>query len=134
MRRFSESVKTPKGAPAGRGPVWGESGMKVTQPRPALCDSSVHGDSPGKDPGEGSLSLLPGIFRTRDQIRVSRVARESFTTEPPGEPQVSISESPTLIADEKAPLENLLLHAGSILHISEQRSNSSHVNVLGRGK
>ena len=102
-------MKTLKGTPAGRGPVWGESGVKVTQLRPALCDSmdcsppgsSAHVDSPGKDTGVGSLSLR-GIFRTRDRTRVSRVARESFTTELPGKPRVSISVSSTLIANEKA--------------------------------
>ena len=41
----------------------------VTQPCPTLCHwtvgSSVHGDSPGKNPGVGSLSLLQGIFSTQ---------------------------------------------------------------------
>ena len=126
MRGGIRKLKTPKGAPAGRGPVWGESAVKVTQLRPALWDSmdcspagsSVHGDSPGKDTAVGSLSLR-GIFWTRDRTHVSRVARESFTTEPPGKPRVSISVSSTLIANEKARFINLLLHTGSILHISE---------------
>ena len=45
----------------------------VTQLCPTLCDpvdcsppgSSVHGDSPGKNTGGGSLSLLQGIFPTQ---------------------------------------------------------------------
>ena len=66
-RRFSENVKTPKGSSAGRVP----SQVKVTQPSPALCDSTdcgppgsfAPGDSPGNDTGVGCLSLLRGIFR-----------------------------------------------------------------------
>ena len=48
------------------------AGLIVAQSCPALCDpvdfslpgSSVHGDSPGKDTGVGSLSFLQGIFPT----------------------------------------------------------------------
>ena len=46
----------------------------VTQSCPTLCNqmdcspagSSVHGDSPGKNSGVGSLSLLQGIFPTQE--------------------------------------------------------------------
>ena len=54
----------------------------VTQLCLTLCDpmdcsslgSSVHGDSPGKNTGVGSLSLLQGIFRPRNQAGVSCTA------------------------------------------------------------
>ena len=47
---------------------------KLLQLCPALCDptegsppgSSVHGDSPGKNSGVGSLSLFQGIFLTQE--------------------------------------------------------------------
>ena len=47
--------------------------MKITQSYPPLCDpmdcslpgSCVHGDSPGKNTGVGSHSLLQGIFPTQ---------------------------------------------------------------------
>ena len=64
----------------------------VAQSRPTLCDpidcspsgSSVHWDSPGKNTGVGSHSLLEGIFPTQ----VSRTAgRFSLPAEPPGKPK-----------------------------------------------
>ena len=47
--------------------------LQVTQSCPTLCNpvncsppgSSVHGDSPGKNPGMGSHALLQGIFPTQ---------------------------------------------------------------------
>ena len=47
--------------------------------------SSVHGDSPGKNTGVGSHSLLQGIFLTRDQTLVSCIAESlpSESTEKP---------------------------------------------------
>ena len=42
--------------------------MKVAQSCPTLCDPmdyTVHRDAPGQNTGEGSLSLLQGIFPTQ---------------------------------------------------------------------
>ena len=71
----------------------------VIQLCPTLCDpvncsppgSSVHGDSPGKNTGEGSLSLLQGIFPTQGSNPGLCVAGRFFTPEPPGK---SIQEWP----------------------------------------
>ena len=58
----------------------------VAQPCPTLrpmdCSppcSSVHGDSPGKDSGQGCHFLLQGIFSTRDWTWVSCTVGGSFT-------------------------------------------------------
>ena len=40
----------------------------------ASADSSLHGDSPGKNTGVGCHSLLQGIFPTQDQTQVSLIA------------------------------------------------------------
>ena len=45
----------------------------------SLPGSSVHGDSPGKNTGLGSHSLLQGIFLTRDQTLVSCTADRAST-------------------------------------------------------
>ena len=37
-------------------------------------------NSPGQNTGVGSLSLLQGIFPTRDQTQVSRIAGRFFTS------------------------------------------------------
>ena len=47
-------------------------------------DSSVHGDSPGKNIGGGSLSLLQGIFPTQGSNPGLCIAGRFFTPEPPG--------------------------------------------------
>ena len=60
----------------------------VGQLCPTLCDpmecsppgSSVLGDSPGKNTGVGSLSLLQGIFPTRNWTGVSCIAGGFFTS------------------------------------------------------
>ena len=58
--------------------------------------SSVHGDSPGKNTGVGSHSLLQGIFLTRDQTLVSCIA-ESLPSESPEKPLPGIKPaSPAL--------------------------------------
>ena len=60
----------------------------------ALCDpmdcilpgSSIHGDSPGKNTGEGCRALLQGIFPTQGLNLVSSTADRFFTVEPPRSP------------------------------------------------
>ena len=63
----------------------------VTQSYLTLCDpmdcsppnSSVHGDSPGKNTAVGCHFLLQGIFPTQGPKRISCTAGRFFTTEPP---------------------------------------------------
>ena len=63
----------------------------VTQLYTTLCDpvdcspwdSSVHEDSPGKNIGGGSLSLLQGIFPTQGSNPGLSIAGRFFTPEPP---------------------------------------------------
>ena len=58
----------------------------VAQSCPTPCDlmncsvpgSFAHGDSPGKNTGVGSLSLLQRIFRPRDETQVSSTAGRFF--------------------------------------------------------
>ena len=53
--------------------IWEAQSALVTHSRPTLCDpincsppdSSVHGDSPGKNTGVGCHGLLQGIFPTQ---------------------------------------------------------------------
>ena len=62
----------------------------VTQSWPTLCESmacslpgsSVHWDSSGKNPGEGSHSLLQVIVPTRDWTWISHIAGRYFTIWP----------------------------------------------------
>ena len=59
-----------------------------------LCDpmdcsppgSSVHGDSPGEDTGEGCHALLQGIFPTQGSNPGLLHCRHSLQSEPPGKP------------------------------------------------
>ena len=48
--------------------------------------SSVHGDSPGKNTGEGCHALFQGSSWPRDLTQVSCIAGRFFTTEPRGKP------------------------------------------------
>ena len=68
----------------------------VHQSCPTLCDlmaccqpdSSVHGDSPGKRAGVGSLSFSRGSSQPRERTQVSHTRQaDSSPTEPPGEPK-----------------------------------------------
>ena len=60
----------------------------VAQSYPILCDpmdcsppgTSAHGDSPGKNTGEGCHVLLQGIFPTQDRIQVSLIAGRLSTS------------------------------------------------------
>ena len=56
--------------------------VKVTQSCPTLCDSMDCSpwDSPGQNTGVGSLSLLQGIFPTRDRTQVSHITGRFFTS------------------------------------------------------
>ena len=59
----------------------------VTQSCPTLCDpmncsspdSSVHGDSPGKNTGVGCHALLQGSFQPKDRTQASHIAGRFFT-------------------------------------------------------
>ena len=42
-------------------------------------ESSVRGDSPGKNPGVGSNALLLGIVLTEDPAQISGIAQGFFT-------------------------------------------------------
>ena len=76
--------------------------------RRTLCDSvdssppgsSVHGDSPGKNPGVGCHVLLQGIFLTRGSnpsLPASPALQaDSLPTEPPGKPSQEASSLPNL--------------------------------------
>ena len=74
-----------------RGVFWGkrECVCLVAQLCPTPCnpmdyslpDSSVHGDSPGKNTGVGSHSLLQGIFLTQGS---NPGLLDSLSSEPPG--------------------------------------------------
>ena len=59
-----------------------------TQSFLTLCDPVEYSfcpwNSPGKNTGVGSHSLLQGIFLTRDQTWVSCITGVFFTAEPPG--------------------------------------------------
>ena len=60
---------------------------EVAQLHPTLWDpvdcsppgSSVHGDSPGKNTGEGCIPCTWGSSQSRDQTQVSRITRGFFT-------------------------------------------------------
>ena len=53
-----------------------------------LSGSSVHGDSPGKNTGVGSHTLLQGIFPTQgSNPRSPAVQVDSLPYEPPGKPK-----------------------------------------------
>ena len=53
----------------------------------SLSGSSVHGDSPGKNTGEGCHSLLQGIFTTQGlNPRSPALQVDSLPSEPPGKP------------------------------------------------
>ena len=55
----------------------------------AAAGSSVHGDSPGKNTGVGSLSLLQGIFPTQESNQGSPALQaDSLPSELPGKPGV----------------------------------------------
>ena len=62
--------------------------VKVAQSCPTLCDpmgccppdSSVHGDSPGKNTGVDSCSLLQGIFPIQDRTQVSCIPGGFFAS------------------------------------------------------
>ena len=64
---------------------WGGGEVKWSESRSAMSDSvQPHGlhspwDSPGHNTGVGSCSLLQGVFPTRDQTQVSRIADRFFT-------------------------------------------------------
>ena len=49
-------------------------------------DSSVHGDSPGKNTGVGCHVLLQGVFPTQGSNPVSHIAANSLPSEPLGKP------------------------------------------------
>ena len=49
-------------------------------------DSSVYGDSPGKNTGVFCDALLQGIFPTQGSNHVSRMASGFLPSEPPGKP------------------------------------------------
>ena len=65
---------------------------RESESRSVVSDSlGLHGlyspwNSPGQSTGVGSLSLLQGIFPTRDQTQVSCIS-DSFFTEPQGKPK-----------------------------------------------
>ena len=48
--------------------------------------SSVHGDSPGKNTGVGSHSLLQGIFPTQGSTASAALQVDSLPSEPAGKP------------------------------------------------
>ena len=63
--------------------------VKVTQSCPTLCNPMNYlrphelcspWNSPGQNTGVGSLSLLQGIFPTRDRTQVSNIAGRFFTS------------------------------------------------------
>ena len=64
--------------------------MLVAQSYPTLCDSmdcslpgfSVHGDSPGKNTGVGSPSLLQVLFTTGTKPRSPALQADSSLSEP----------------------------------------------------
>ena len=77
--------------------------MPCIQSCPTLCDpvdvsppgSSVHGDSPGKNPAVGCRALLQGIFPTLDEpapLTSPALAGVSFTTSTACEVPVSSIE------------------------------------------
>ena len=72
------------------------SEVKVAQLCLTPCDpmdcsppgSSVHGNSPGKNTGVGSHSLLQGIFQNRDRTQVSYIAGSLYHLSHQGKAQV----------------------------------------------
>ena len=67
---------------------WDRSEVKVTQSCPTLWDPmDCPWISPGQNTGVGSLSLLQGIFPTRDWTQVSRIAGGFFTSWATGKPK-----------------------------------------------
>ena len=56
------------------------SAVLTLTPWTAACQTPLSMDSPGKDTGGGSHSLLQGIFQTQ----VSCTSGRFFTAEPPG--------------------------------------------------
>ena len=84
-------------------PFWRREYVFVTQSCPTLCDpvncsptgSSVHGDSPGKNSGVGSRSLLQRIFLTQGSS--PSLLQEGFLpSEPPWEAPEEGSEGKLL--------------------------------------
>ena len=86
----------------------------VIQSCPTLCDpvdcslsgSSVHGDSPGKNIGVSSHSLLHGIFPNQVSNPGLRIADGFLLSEPPGKPNClviadNIHRSPTALKGRK---------------------------------
>ena len=64
--------------------------VKVAQSCPTLCDPmgfSRPWNFPGQNTGVGSLSLLQGVFPTRDQTQASLIAGGSFTSWATGKPK-----------------------------------------------
>ena len=60
----------------------------------SLPDSSVHGDSLGKNTGVGCHFLLQGSSRSRDQTHVSCIsctAADSLPLAPPGKPSTTVT-------------------------------------------
>ena len=57
----------------------------------SLLDSSVHGDSPGKNTGVGCHALLQGIFLTEEsnlRLMSPALTGRFFTIVPPGYPHL----------------------------------------------
>ena len=84
----------------------------VTQLCPTLCDpmdhsppnSSIHGDSPGKNTGVGCHAFLQGICPTQGSTQVSRIAGGFFTILATKEARVYIvSVSRSVVSDSAMP-------------------------------
>ena len=68
--------------------------LLITQLCPTLCDSmdcsppgsSVHGDSPGKNTGVGSMPSTRGSSQPRDQTEDSALQEDSLPPESEGKP------------------------------------------------
>ena len=80
----------------------------VAQSCPTLCDpmdcsppgSSVHGDSPGKNPGVGCYALLQGCSQLRDRTQVSWIAGGFLTSWATREAHAQKQISPCATATE----------------------------------
>ena len=67
----------------------------VIQSCPTLCDpmdcsppgSSVHGVSPGNNPGVGCHAPFQGPYQPRDRTQVPALQADSLPSEPPGKPK-----------------------------------------------
>ena len=62
--------------------IWVELKVKVAQLCPTLCNLMDYSpwNSPGQNTGVGGLSLLQGIFPTRDRTQVSRIVGGFITS------------------------------------------------------